>query len=674
MVGAAVEDVAEQLARVQRRLDRERQARFEAEAIAERGLRELYERQQELQLLEAIAGAANQMSSVQEALQFAVTHICQFTGWPLGHAYVTETDGASRRLRPIAVWHGANLARIHDFLQATEQMILASGVGLPGRVLATGAPVWITDVTEDSNFPRAPSARHAGLKAAFAFPVLAGSEVMAVLEFFTDRIAPLDELLQRLMSQVGTQLGRVIERQRAEDRLVHRAFHDYLTELPNRAMFLDRLGRAVARQREDSDYQFAVLFIDLDRFKVINDSLGHLAGDQLIAQVAGRFLASLRREDTVSRSGTEAGPYASFSAGTLARLGGDEFTILLDNMHSPHDAEQVAQRIQDALKRPFELDGQEVYTSASIGIATSAVHYASATEVLRDADLAMYQAKMRGKARHEVYNETMHQSAMARLRLETDLRHALLNQEFVVHYQPIVSLKTREVAGFEALVRWQKSPAELIHPGEFISVAEDTGLILFLGMWVLREACRTLCNWQKAFPRDKPLTVSVNVSARQFSQPDLVQQIRQIIEETGVDPATVTLEITESVTMSDAEHAIRVLSQLREIGVRFSIDDFGTGYSSLSYLHRLPLDILKIDRSFISAMSEGGESLSIVRTIMRLAKDLGIDVVAEGTETIAQLDHLSALDCEFGQGYYFSRPLDASGIRELLKTPGRFSE
>ncbi|MFL9913259.1 putative bifunctional diguanylate cyclase/phosphodiesterase [Paraburkholderia sp. RL17-337-BIB-A] len=669
MVGAAVEDVAKQLARVQRRLDRERQARFEAEAIAERGLRELYERQQELQLLEAIAGAANQMNSVQEALQFAVTHICQFTGWPLGHAYVTETGGDSCRLRPIAVWHGAQHARIHDFLRTTEQMIFASGVGLPGRVLATGAPVWITDVTEDGNFPRSPSARYAGLKAAFAFPVLVGNEVMAVLEFFTDRISPPDEPLQRLMSQVGTQLGRVIERQRAEDRLVHRAFHDYLTELPNRAMFLDRLGRAVARQQDDPDYQFAVLFIDLDRFKVINDSLGHLAGDQLIAQVAGRFLTSLRHGDTVSRSGAGAGDYADSFAATLARLGGDEFTILLDDMSSPRDAEQVAQRIQDALKRPFGLEGQEVYTSASIGIATSAVRYASATDVLRDADLAMYRAKTQGKARHEVYNEAMHESAMVRLKLETDLRRALLNQEFVVHYQPIVSLKTREVAGFEALVRWQKSPSELVYPGEFIAVTEDTGLILFLGMWVLREACRTLCDWQKEFPRDPPLTVSVNVSARQFNQPDLVKHVRQIIDETGVDPATVTLEITESVTMNDAEHAIRILSQLREIGVRFSIDDFGTGYSSLSYLHRLPLDILKIDRSFISAMSEGGESLSIVRTIMRLAKDLGIDVVAEGTETIAQLDHLNALDCEFGQGYYFSRPLDASNIREMLEVP-----
>ena len=684
MTAAAAGDPAEQLARVQRRLDRERQARLEAEAIAEQGLRELYERQQELLLLEAIAGAANQMGSVTDALQFAVTQICRFTEWPLGHAYLVEPgqvgqsagpedaasdrsgNAAARHLRPLAVWHASQHARIDEFIGATEGLCLASGVGLPGRVLATGAPVWIADITVDSNFARIHSAYQAGLKAAFAFPVMSGGEVVAVLEFFTDRSVPLDEPLQRLMSQVGTQLGRVIERQRAEDRLVYRAFHDYLTELPNRAMFLERLGQAVERQNIEPGYHFAVLFIDLDRFKVINDSLGHLAGDQLIAKVAARLLSSLRPEETGPPAGVKATTQSLTPPATLARLGGDEFTILLENIRTPDDASQVAQRIQDSLKRSFLLEGQEVYTTASIGIATSAVRYTSATDVLRDADLAMYRAKTQGKARHEVYNEEMHHSAMVRLKLETDLRRALLNHEFVVHYQPIVSLKTREVAGFEALVRWQKSPTELVYPGDFISVTEDTGLIVFLGMWVLRQACRTLRRWHTEFPRTPPLTVSVNVSGRQFNQPDLVHQIRQIIEETGVDPACVTLEITESVTMGDAEHAIRVLSQLREIGVRFSIDDFGTGYSSLSYLHRLPLDILKIDRSFIAAIDQGGENLSIVRTIMRLANDLGIDVVAEGTETLTQLDQLDALDCKFGQGYYFSRPVDASEIGELL--------
>jgi len=657
MLQASDDDLSGQLARVQRRLERERMARCEAEAIAEKGLRELYERQQELLLLEAIAGAANRISSADEALQFAITQVCDFTGWPLGQAYLADGDGDSRRLLPVAAKPGTLPSPLDAFRLATGQMTFRPGIGLPGRVLASGAPVWINDVTEDANFPRAALACEAGLRGAFAFPVVAGSEVLAVLEFFAERTAKLDESLQRVMAQVGTQLGRVIERKRAEERLIYEAFHDCLTGLPNRAMFLDRLGRAIARQQADPDYHFAVLFIDLDRFKVINDSLGHLAGDQLIVQVAERFLAALH----------ELEPGAE--AGTLARLGGDEFTVLLDDIHASADAEQLAQRIQETLRLPFSLEGQEIYTTASIGITISTTGYTSSTEVLRDVDLAMYRAKAQGKARYEVYNEAMHQSAMARLKLETDLRRALLNQEFVVHYQPIVSLKSGEIAGFEALVRWQRSATELVYPSDFIDVTEDTGLILFLGIWVLREACRTLGRWHAEFPRSTPLTMSVNLSARQFGQPDLVQQVRQIIDETGVDPSTITLEITESVTMGDAEHAIRVLSQLREIGVRFSIDDFGTGYSSLSYLHRLPLDILKIDRSFIAAIDQDGENLSIVRTIMRLAKDLGIDVVAEGTETTAQLAHLRDLDCEFGQGFYFSQPVDAGSIRQLLRAP-----
>ena len=661
---SAIGDLPGQLARVERRLARERDARFEAEAIAEKGLRELYERQEELQLLEAIAGAANQMSSVDEALQFAVTKICAFTGWPLGHAYLTENQDELKHVHP-AIGEIDHPKRLHEFLQATEQIRFDSGVGLPGRVLATGSPVWISDVAEDNNFPRAKAAREAGLKAAFAFSVVIGNEVAAVLEFFAESRVELNAQLQRVMAQVGTQLGRVIERKRAEDRLVYEAFHDCLTGLPNRAMFLDRLSRAIARQQTDSSYRFAVLFIDLDCFKVINDSLGHLAGDKLIVEVARRFLASLRQTDLLSRTfgGTAAG------AETLARLGGDEFTVLLDDIRAPADAERVAQRILDTLAQPFLLEGQEVYTTASIGITISSAIYTSATNILRDVDLAMYRAKSQGKSRYEVYDEPMHQGAMARLKLETDLRRALVNQEFVLHYQPIVSLKTHEIAGFEALVRWQKSASELVYPDAFIGVAEDTGLILFLGMWVLREACRTVARWHAEFPGTTLLTMSVNLSARQFSQPDLTQQVRQIIDETGVNPAGITFEITESVTMDDAEHAIRVLSQLREIGVRFSIDDFGTGYSSLSYLHRLPVDLLKIDRSFIAALDQGSENLSIVRTIMRLAKDLGIDVVAEGTETIAQLDHLKALNCKFGQGYYFSRPMEAAEIRKLLHAP-----
>ena len=529
-------------------------------------------------------------------------------------------------------------------------------------MLDAGAAAWIADIEADADFPRASAARAAGLKAAMAFPVLVRADVAAVLEFFNDRTTPPDETLLRLMSQIGTQLGRAVERKRAEDKLVHDASHDPLTGLPNRALFLDRLQRAVARGARHADYRFAVLFIDLDRFKVVNDSLGHGAGDSLIVQVGTRLLASLRREDVLARPSAD----GDADIDTLARLGGDEFTVLLDDIRDPSDAVRVAERIQAALGQPFVVDGHEVYASASIGIATSSTGYATPEEVLRDADLAMYRAKSLGKARSELFDQAMHVMAVKRLQLETDLRRALQQQEFVLHYQPIVALATGRTTGFEALVRWRRA-GELVYPGEFIDVAEDTGLILFLGLWVLREACATLRRWHAEFPRAAPLTMSVNVSARQFAQADFVPQVAQIVRETGVDARALRLEITESVTMGDAERTIQVLTSLREIGVRLSIDDFGTGYSSLSYLHRLPLDVLKIDRSFVAAMRPGSDGLQIVNTIMDLARNLGMDVVAEGTETAEQVAHLASLGCDFGQGYFFSRPIDEEAMRQRLR-------
>lgn len=656
---------AEEAERLRRRCERERGARLAAEAIAETGLRDLYEKQQQLQLLEAIAVAANQSRSVEDALQFTLTEVCQNTGWPLGHAYLVLPVDGTRRLRSAGIWHGAEAEGVHAFFCASETMDFDPGAGLPGRVLATGKPAWIADVAEDDNFPRAQTAKMANIKASFAFPVLAGSDVAAVLEFFAEGAIAPDAILLRLMSQIGTQLGRVVERKRAEDDLIHDASHDPLTSLPNRALFLELLTRAVARSKRHPDAKFAVLFIDLDRFKIVNDSLGHHAGDNLLVQVADRLSASLRQSDVVARTNAEPGNTCDM----LARLGGDEFTVLLDDLGDLSDAVSVADRLQEALKSPFSIEGQEVYASASIGIASSATGYTSADAVLRDADLAMYRAKASGKARYEIYDRAMHATAVNRLALETNLRRALQNNEFVLHYQPIVLLSSAEVIGFEALVRWQKSESELVYPGEFIDVAEDTGLIVFLGMWVLREACRTMCRWHEEFPRERPLTISVNISARQFAQPDLVQQVRQIIHETGIDPHTVKLEITESATMGDAERTVKVLSNLKDLGVQFSIDDFGTGYSSFSYLHRFPLDTLKIDRSFISRMGQGSESLEIVKTIMHLARNLGMQVVAEGTETEAHVELLKSLGCDFGQGYFFSRPLTGAGIRELLQLP-----
>lgn len=665
------QNLDQELIKLRRRVDRERAARMDAEAIAERGLRELYEKQQQLELLEAIAVTANQATSVRDVLQFGITRICGFTGWPLGHAYLLKATADHKRLHSTSIWHGANQEAEQAFYRDTQDRQFEAGVGLPGRVMASGSPAWIVDVASDPNFPRAQSAHQAGIQSAFAFPVLVGTEVAAVLEFFSHTTLQPDSSLLRLMSQIGTQLGRVIERQNADEKLIHDASHDPLTGLPNRALFRDRLTRAIARGHRRSDASFAVLFIDLDRFKVVNDSLGHLAGDRLIVEVAARFSTSLRQTDMVARvsavPGSQAAAATAEDYDTLARLGGDEFTILLDDIHDVGGAVRVADRIQEALARPFVLQGQEVYIGASIGIAWSASGYGSADEVLRDADLAMYRAKAMGKGRYEIFDRTMHAAAMNRLALETNLRHALKNNEFVVHYQPIVGLRGGEITGFEALVRWQKSATELIYPGDFIDVAEDTGLILFLGLWVLREACRTMRRWHEEFPRAQPLTISVNLSARQFAQPDLVQQVRQIIVETGINPATLRLELTESVTIGNAERAIEILTQIKELGVRISIDDFGTGYSSLSYLHRFPIDILKIDRSFVTQMDSANDGLQIVRTIMSLARNLHMDVVAEGIESEANAAYLQSLGCKLGQGYFFSKPVDAVAIERLLQ-------
>ncbi|WP_342243403.1 putative bifunctional diguanylate cyclase/phosphodiesterase [Pseudomonas sp. OTU5201] len=634
--------------KLRRRLQREHQARLEAEQIAEHGLRELYEKKQQLQLLESIADAANGAASVADGLSFTVSSVCQYTGWQIGHAYLTEHVEGEARLRSAAIWHFADEQHFRDFRQVTESLEFAPGYGLPGRVLSSGEPAWISDISQTPDFCRLYAAGQAGLRAAAAFPVLVGSEVVGVLEFFASSVLEPDERLLHLMAQIGVQMGRVVERKRAEEQLVD-AFHDPLTGLPNRALFSDRLSRAVARCNRHREAAFAVLFIDLDRFKLVNDSLGHLAGDLLIIQVATRLGSCLRQTDT------------------LARMGGDEFTILLDCIGNPDAPTRVAERILDALEPPFLINGEQLYISASIGIAPSDLGYESAEEILRHADLAMYRAKTLGKHRYEMFDHSLHDLAVGRLTLETRLRNALQNGEFVLHYQPIVSLASGQLVGVEALVRWQEPRGALIYPGDFIQVAEDTGLILPLGLWVLREACRSMARWHQAFPSPTPLTVSINLSARQFAQHDLVAQVGAIIAETGIRPECVRLEITESASMADSERTITVLQQLHELGVRISIDDFGTGYSSLSYLHRFHLDALKIDRSFLTQLDQCEESLQIVHTILNLARNLGLEVVAEGVETERHLMILKSLGCDFGQGYYFARPLPEPSLTKLLR-------
>jgi diguanylate cyclase (GGDEF)-like protein len=431
----------------------------------------------------------------------------------------------------------------------------------------------------------------------------------------------------------------------SKDHFRHAAFHDALTDLPNRALLTEHIKLAIERPRSRDEQLFAVLFLDLDRFKNINDSLGHIAGDQLLTATARCLEECMRPMDTV------------------ARLGGDEFAILLDGLESEEDAILVAERIQQALTRPFMLNGHEVFITTSIGITLSNGSYEDPENVLRDADTAMYRAKEGGKARFEVFDSSMHSHAVALLQLENDLRRAIERKEFKVYYQPIIALENGEVAGFEALVRWYHPERGLVPPDEFIGIAEETGLIIEIGLLVLRESCRQLREWQSTLG-NKSLTMSVNLSGKQFAQPDLVAQVKEILTETGLEPKYLKLEITETVVMENAEVARAMLSQLCALGVHLCIDDFGTGYSSLSYLHRFPVKTLKIDRSFIGRMGPDGENCEVVRTINTLANNLGMVVVAEGIETEDQRMQLREMGCGYGQGYLFSRPMmaEAAGL------------
>jgi len=456
-------------------------------------------------------------------------------------------------------------------------------------------------------------------------------------------------------------------RKSAEERLTHNAFHDVLTNLPNRALFLDRLRRAFYSAKRHPDYLFAVLFIDLDNFKIVNDSLGHTCGDQLITAVADRIMGALRQEEGVSRSQIRIGPNRSPGDDTLARFGGDEFTVLLVDIKHQRNALQVGTRIHEFLAAPFILGGQEIFASASIGIATSDTHANLPEDLLRAADTAMYRAKTSGKGRCEVFNTEMHSLAVNRLRLESDMRRAVDRGEFLLNYQPIVSLKDGQIVGFEALIRWERPQVGLISPVEFITAAEETGLIIPIGLWVLGEACARAQSWNGERSLSVPMTMSVNISARQFAQPDLVNQIKEALHLSGLNPAQLKLEITESLAMSDAEKTETLLWQLKALGIGLSIDDFGTGYSSLSYLRRFPVDTLKIDRSFISGIGIDTESGEIVRTIVTLAHNLGLDVVAEGVETVEQATALKHFGCAFAQGYYFHRPMDQKAIEVLFE-------
>lgn len=459
-----------------------------------------------------------------------------------------------------------------------------------------------------------------------------------------DSLARLPEAVRRELRDAKNRA----ERKQAQQMLEHNALHDHLTHLPNRALLTKRLELAIKRSNRSQDYRYAVLFLDLDRFKVINDSLGHVVGDQVLVEIAQRLNCHLRDVDIV------------------ARLGGDEFVILLEDINNTQEVVKVTERILADSQIPVHINDYEIFTSFSIGIVLGTPDYCRAVDLIRDADIAMYRAKNECSNSYQFFNTVMHAQAMNRLTLETDLRKAIENQEFRVCYQPIVNLKNLKLVAFEALVRWHHPLRGVVPPDDFIPAAEETGLISSIDCWVFQQACQQNNSWQHFFSNDENFRINVNFSVQTLRSPNLLQTINSLLEESSLTGAAITIEITESTLIDDIAETINLLTQLASKQIKISIDDFGTGYSSLNYLHHLPVHSLKIDRSFIRKIDSENQQYEVVNTIFALSKQLGLSVVAEGVETQEQFQYLKALGCEFGQGYLFSKPLTVTAVEERL--------
>jgi diguanylate cyclase (GGDEF)-like protein len=529
-------------------------------------------------------------------------------------------------------------------------------IGLANRVLEAEQPLALEDA-RTTGHDTSDSPKSLGI-AGFLGTRVAGSsgEPLALVvaidteprRWTAQEIEHFGEIAASAVTEIELQ-RRTVEAERIERQLRHDALHDGLTGLPNRACFVERLRHAGERARRDVANSFAVLFVDLDHFKVVNDSFGHLAGDELLVEVSRRLAACLRSVDT------------------LARLGGDEFALLLEEVQEPSDAARVAERLQVALSNPMTIRESEVFTSASIGIALSTRADDAPQHLLRSADLAMYRAKEHGRGRFELFDPAMHTAAMERLRMEMDLRRAVERDQLVLYYQPVVSLTTGGVVAVEALIRWKHPERGLIPPLDFIPIAERTGLIAEIGRWVLARACEQLQAWEREFGYDAPQSVWINVSPKQFAQQDLADQVGRLFASLSFEPRRIKFEITESIMLENIELAMRTLGELRRLGVQVFMDDFGTGYSSLTYLGRLPLDGIKVDRSFVSQMGTDIRQAQLVSTIISLIRNLGLEPIAEGVETDQQASLLREMGCAFAQGFVFCRPLPAREIDALLR-------
>ncbi len=730
-----------------------------------------------LELHQSIGEAASEAATFEDALQRCLEMMCREMSFPIGHVLLLA-ENKTNELVSAKLWHLDEPQRFEDFKIISEASCFKFGTDLPGRVLESGAALWLKDGIHNSDSPRADVASEIGICAGFAFPLLIDREVAGVVEFFSMETIDTDETTLDVLTHLGTQLGRILERElaerrlrvseeryalaargandglwdwdvrgneifyssrwkamigcdeseigdnpqewfsrvhledidmlrvkltahldghsahfeseyrllhrqgsyhwmlargvavrdasgsatrlagsqtditerkRVEEQMQHDALHDALTGLPNRPLFMDRLRLALERAHRDEGYRFAVFYCDFDRFKNINDGLGHTVADRLLVLVAARIKKLLRAGDT------------------LARMNGDEFVVLLNGIEDVSEPIRIAERIERALEHPFIINEHEVFTTISVGIALSSNGYQQPQEILRDADAAMHRAKAAGRARYEVFDEKMHTRAVERLHLETDLRRAVERKELRVYYQPIMNLTTNELHGFEALVRWQHPKRGFLQPSEFISLAEESGLIVSVGLWVLKEACRQMNEWHKSVDSDNPLIISVNLATKQLQHAEIIKQVAGVLHTTGIKPCAVKLEITESGMMENTEKVVGTLNDLKSLGVNLSIDDFGTGYSSLSYLHRFPLNTLKIDRSFVSGLGMGDENGQIINTIISLAHNLRMETIAEGIETKEQLEQLKELNCAYGQGYFFARPLSIEAATQFIR-------
>lgn len=596
----------------------------------------------EMNLLESVAQAASNAGDVLAALSVTLGKICESTGWHLAQAWIPRPGDSTIECSP--AWH-CRVGGLEQFRAESLSFAFTSNQDLPGRVWSSKQPLWIRDITSETGVSRASFAERAGLTTAMAVPVLANGEVIAVLEFFMREMRDEDARLMQLVSTLGVQLGVVIQRKRAEERVHFLAHFDPLTSLPNRVLFTDRLNQAIV-EAERRARMVAVVFLDLDRFKTINDSLGHGTGDLFLKDVADRLRRCVREGDTV------------------ARLAGDEFTLVLADMAQADDAARVARKVLDNLALPFHIAGNALFTTGSLGITVFPLDARSVEELLHNADIAMYRAKDAGGNTYAFYTSEMTARAQERLALENSLRHGIEHDEFIMHYQPVIDLRSGNVSGVEALIRWQHPVRGLVAPAEIIPLAEETGLIMRLGEWALRVACEQMQGVRSAHPN---LRLAVNMSARQFQQPELPDMIAAILRRTGFGPESLELEITESLLMQNVENTVAAMRRLGEIGVRFSVDDFGTGYSSLAYLKHLPISRLKIDKSFVNDIPADGNDTAIVTAIISMAHNLGLEVIAEGVETAEQLEFLRAHGCDAIQGYYFSHPLPFESLPQWLR-------